>query len=404
MAEIKKAIHFGAGNIGRGFVGEFLHESGYEVVFVDVMDNVIDALQKAPSYTVTEISEQGERKLIIDNYRAINSKTHMDDVINEISSASVVTCAVGPNIIPRIAPAIAAGIDRRDPSQFTRPLTVIACENAIGATDTLHKYVKEKTPDSRRQSLPSRARFANSAIDRIVPAQSPGSGLNVKIEKYYEWVVEQTPFGDYGHPDIPAIHWVDNLEPYIERKLFTVNTGHATAAYFGYVRGKKWVHESLADPEIRQHVYDALRETATLITSKHDIPAAEQQSYVEAIVARISNPALEDHVVRVGRAPLRKISRKERFIGPAAQLAEMGKPTTALLNAFEQALRFQNVEGDEESIQLAALLRKFTAEELTVKLTGLANDHPLFHPVLQRIRKVQMSAKDSGFFDVTIAR
>ncbi|KAI5308399.1 hypothetical protein KEM55_005830 [Ascosphaera atra] len=398
----KKAIHFGAGNIGRGFVGEFLHESGFEVVFVDVMDAVINSLQKTPSYTVTEISEQGERKLTIDNYRAINSKTNMDDVIKEISTADVITCAVGPNILPRIAPAIAAGIDQRDSNRM-KPVAVIACENAIGATDTLHQYIKEKTPDSRRQTLYSRARFANSAIDRIVPAQDPGSGLNVKIEKYYEWVVEQKPFGEFGHPDISAIHWVDNLEPYIERKLFTVNTGHATAAYYGYVRGKKWVHESLADPEIRQRVHDALKETATLIISKHGIKPDEQQGYVNEIVARISNPALEDHVVRVGRAPLRKVSRKERFIGPAAQLAEMGKSTTALLNAFEQALRFQNVEGDEESFQLAALLKKFSAEECAEKLTGLGQDHPLFQQVVPHIRRVQVSSKDSGFFDVTNA-
>ncbi|KAG9544431.1 hypothetical protein KCU77_g17058, partial [Aureobasidium melanogenum] len=50
-----KAIHFGGGNIGRGFVAEFLHNSGYEVVFVDVMDAIINALQQNKSYTVTEV-------------------------------------------------------------------------------------------------------------------------------------------------------------------------------------------------------------------------------------------------------------------------------------------------------------------------------------------------------------
>ncbi|KAI5294066.1 hypothetical protein KEM52_004761 [Ascosphaera acerosa] len=408
-----KAVHFGAGNIGRGFVGEFLHEAGYEVVFVDVMDHIIEALQRTPAYTVTEISESGERQLRIENYRALNSKTHMQQVVDEIATAAIVTCAVGPSILPRIAGAIAAGIDRRDELLYSaqtaqhvrcRPLAVIACENAIGATDTLRGYVEEKTPADRLPSLATRARFANSAIDRIVPAQTPtpgGNGLDVKIEQYYEWVVEQTPFADHGHPDVPAIHWVDDLEPFIERKLFTVNTGHATAAYFGYVRGKKWVHEALADREIRERVRAALRETAALITAKHGIDPDEQQRYVDAILARISNPALEDHVVRVGRAPLRKISRRERFIGPAAQLAEMGKPTDALLAAFEQALRFQNVEGDEESVQLAALIRKIPAEDLTGRLTGLAYDHPLFLPAMQQIRKVQMGGRDSGFFDVT---
>ncbi|PGH16659.1 mannitol-1-phosphate 5-dehydrogenase [Helicocarpus griseus UAMH5409] len=386
----KKAVHFGGGNIGRGFVAEFLHESGYEVVFVDVMEKVIDSLNAASSYTVTEISEEGEQQKTIKNYRAINSKTDLPKVINEIATADVVTCAVGPNILKFIAPNIAQGIDARTES---KPLAVIACENAIGATDTLHNFIKENTPESRRESLPKRAQFANSAIDRIVPTQDPDAGLNVKIEKFYEWVVEQTPFGDVGHPDIKAIHWVDNLEPYIERKLFTVNTGHATAAYYGYALGKKTIHDALSDEKIRGEVNAALLETSKLIIEKHGIPEEEQRDYVNKIVTRISNPYLEDVVQRVGRAPLRKLSRKERFIGPAAQLAERGQKVDALMGAVEQALRFQNVPEDDESTELYKILKEKSAEEATTQLTGLEKNHPLYPRVLEKVDKVQKETK-----------
>lgn len=386
----KKAVHFGGGNIGRGFVAEFLHESGYEVVFVDVMDSIIEALQKADSYNVTEISADGEHTKTISNYRALNSKTHMDDVVNEISTADVVTCAVGPRILKFIAPPIAKGIDARTSKT---PVAVIACENAIGATDTLHGFIKDNTDPSRIESLPSRARFANSAIDRIVPTQDPDSGLNVKIEKFYEWAVEKTPFGEFGHPDIKAIHWVDDLEPYIERKLYTVNTGHATAAYYGYNSGKKSIYESMTDERIRGIVLDVLSETATLIIEKHNIPRKEQQEYVDAIIARFSNPSLEDVVERVGRAPLRKLGRKERFVGPASQLAERGHKVDSLLGAIEQALRFQNVDGDDESVELAKILKEESAESATTKLTGLEKDHPLYERVLARLTKVQNESK-----------
>ncbi|KAL1957315.1 hypothetical protein VTO42DRAFT_6104 [Malbranchea cinnamomea] len=382
----KKAVHFGGGNIGRGFVGEFLHESGYEVVFVDVMDSVIDALQKSDSYKVVEISAEGEHTKVVSNYRAINSKHNLDDVIKEISTADVVTCAVGPRILKFIAPPIAKGIDARTAE---RPLAVIACENAIGATDTLHGFIKDNTDPSRLDSLPSRARFANSAIDRIVPTQDPDSGLDVKIEKFYEWTVEKTPFGEFGHPDISAIHWVDDLEPYIERKLYTVNTGHATAAYYGYNAGKKTIYEAMSDERIRGIVEEVLAETATLIVEKHHIPRQEQENYKNAIITRISNPYLEDVVERVGRAPLRKLSRKERFIGPASQLAERGQKVDGLLGAIEEALRFRNVPEDEESVELAKILNEESAASATKKLTGLEEDHPLYERVLARVAKVQ---------------
>ncbi|EAU38265.1 hypothetical protein ATEG_01508 [Aspergillus terreus NIH2624] len=386
----KKAIQFGGGNIGRGFVAEFLHEAGYEVVFVDVMDAVVSALQTTPSYNVTEVSKDGENTKTISNYRAINSKTNESDAVKEIATADVVTCAVGPNILKFIAPLIAKGIDARTES---KPVAVIACENAIGATDTLHGFIKEHTPKDRLDTLYDRARFANSAIDRIVPNQPPNSGLNVRIEKFYEWAVEQTPFGSFGHPDIPAIHWVDNLEPYIERKLFTVNTGHATTAYYGHLRGKKMIADALADDEIRSMVHKVLDETASLIVSKHGIPEDEQKEYVDTIIGRMSNPYLEDNIERVGRAPLRKLSRKERFIGPASQLAERGQKFDALVDAIEMALRFQNVPGDQESADLAQILKQKSSEDATSELTGLEKDHPLYSPVLERVAKVQQDTK-----------
>ncbi|PYH47536.1 mannitol-1-phosphate 5-dehydrogenase [Aspergillus saccharolyticus JOP 1030-1] len=382
----KKAIQFGGGNIGRGFVAEFLHEAGYEVVFVDVVDNTVNALQNAESYEVTEVSDEGEKTKTITNFRAINSKTHESDVIQEIATADVVTCAVGPNILKFIAPVIAKGIDART---MEKPVAIIACENAIGATDTLHGFIKQHTAEDRVETLYNRAQFANSAIDRIVPNQSPNAGLDVRIEKFYEWVVEKTPFGDVGHPDIPAIHWVDHLEPYIERKLFTVNTGHATTAYFGHLRGKRMIAEALADPEIKAMVHKVLDETASLITDKHEISDEEQQEYVNKIITRISNPYLEDNVDRVGRAPLRKLSRKERFIGPAAQLAERGQKYDALMDAVEMALRFQNVPGDQESAELAQILKEQSPESATSHLTSLDESHPLYPAVLERVRKVQ---------------
>lgn len=389
----KKAIHFGGGNIGRGFVAEFLHTAGYEVVFIDVMDNIISALQETKSYQVTEVSEGGEATKTITNYRAINSKTHEEDVVQEISTADVVTCAVGPNILKFIAPVIAKGIDIRS---TPKPLAIIACENMISGTSTLHGFINDNTDSERLKTLGERAQFANSAIDRIVPAQAPDSGLNVRIEKFYEWVVETKPFGSVGHPDIPAIHWVDNLEPYIERKLFTVNTSHATAAYYGKYAGKKTIAEAMKDSYIRGVVHDVLEETASLIVNKHAISAQEQKEYVDTIVKRISNPYLEDNVERVGRAPTRKLGRKERFIGPAAQLAERGMMYEALLGSVEMALRFQNVEGDDESVDLAKILKENSPGDATVQLTGLERDHPLFSAVVKVVDQVQSEAKEAG--------
>lgn len=385
------AVHFGGGNIGRGFIAELLHESGYEVVFVDVVDKLIDDINATKSYTITEVGADGEKTKTITNYKALNSKYKMEEVVDTISKAAIVTCAVGPNVLRFLGKPIADGITKRTDK---KPLAVIACENMINATDKLKEFiVDEKNMSAEvKESLAEKAEFGNSAIDRIVPTQPADAGLNVVIETFYEWCVESTGFKS-GHPEVKGIHWVPNLEPYIERKLFTVNTSHATAAYFGYYKGIKTIHEAMADPEIKQEVYDALEETAHLVTNKHGIAPEEQEEYVNTIITRISNPSLEDVPVRVGRAPIRKLGRKERFIGPAAQLAEQGYDVKALMKGAQMALRFQNVEGDDESKQLAEILSSQSAEEATTTLCGLEKDHPLFPKVVAIVKEVQSEKK-----------
>jgi mannitol-1-phosphate 5-dehydrogenase len=386
------AVHFGGGNIGRGFIAELFHKTGYRIVFIDVIDKLIDDINTTKSYTVTEVGADGERSFTIDNYIAINSKYHEAECIDEISKADIVTCAVGPNILKFIAPVIAKAIQKRT---VPKPLAVIACENMINATDTLKGFIVDERnmpKDFVEKELSSKAEFGNSAIDRIVPTQPLNAGLDVKIEKFYEWCVETSGFKS-GHPKIEGVHWVEDLEPFIERKLFTVNTSHATAAYFGYHKGVKTIHEAMEDPEIKNEVHEALEETAHLIINKHGITKEAQEEYVNTIITRISNPHLEDVPVRVGRAPIRKLGRKERFIGPASQLAERGYDVTALIKGVEMALRFQNVEGDDESFELAKIMSSTAAPEATTKLTGLEKDHPLYEKVLKAVEKVQSEKK-----------
>jgi mannitol-1-phosphate 5-dehydrogenase len=365
-----KAVHFGAGNIGRGFVGLILHEAGYEVVFADVNAELIGHLDSADSYRVTEVGPHA-RDWTVTGFRAIDSAADGEALIREIATADVVTTAVGPNILRFVAPAIAAGLRAR--SADLGPVAVMACENAINATDTLRAEI-EKALTEEPDAL-GRALFANTAVDRIVPNQDPAAGLDVTVEDFSEWVVERGPFGD-AVPAIPGATFVDDLAPYIERKLFTVNTGHATVAYHGYARGAVSQSDAMAIPEVADEVRQVLEETSALLVAKHGLDEAEQAAYREKNLARFANAALADTVERVGRQPLRKLSREERFVGPASQLAERCLPHDALVRAMGQALRFDPA-GDPQALELQGLLATDTAADLVRRVTGLDDAHPL---------------------------
>lgn len=374
-----RAVHFGAGNIGRGFVGLLLAEGGYELTFADVADQLIEQLQAADSYQVHEVGDE-LRAHDVRNFSAINSAKDAEALTAALASADVITTAVGVSILKYVAPAIAAGIAAR-PEGAPR-VAVMACENAIGATDILEAEVRSRYEGD---DLDERAVFANTAVDRIVPAQDPG--LDVTVENYYEWAIETGPFGDQP-PEIPGVTWVPDLAPYIERKLFTVNTGHATTAYFGYLAGVSKISDALADPDTEARVAAVLAETRALLVAKYGFDEAELEAYAAKIMRRFANPYLPDTVERVGRSPLRKLSRNDRFVGPASQLAERGMPTEALLAAMGAAFRFDYAE-DAEAVELQRLLAEEPAEVVVGTVTGLEPDHPLYPAVLELVKSVQ---------------
>lgn len=367
-----KAVHFGAGNIGRGFVGLLLNEGGYDLVFSDVAAPLVDAINGVSRYTVHEVGEGG-KDTVVTGFRAINSATHPDEVIEEIAGANVVTTAVGPTILKFVAPHIVAGLALRDPS--SPPLQIMACENAINATDLLREEIVALAGDAW-DALAGRAVFANTAVDRIVPAQPDGGGVDVTVEPFYEWAIERLPFGD-DPPRIPGAHFVDDLAPYIERKLFTVNTGHAATAYFGARAGDETIADALADEATAARVAATLEETSALLAAKHGLDPADLAAYRETILRRFRNPALPDTVWRVGRQPLRKLSRHERFVGPAAEAAERGLAVDSLVDAMGAALAFEDAE-DAQSVDLQRLLREQDAASVTASVTGLDPAHPLF--------------------------
>jgi mannitol-1-phosphate 5-dehydrogenase len=376
-----KAVHFGAGNIGRGFVGLVLHNAGYELVFADVNGELIDALAASSSYRVREVG-LGATTSTVDNYRALNSATHEAEVVAEIATADVVTTAVGPNILRFVAPVIAAALAERDPARA--PLAVMACENAINATDVLRNSVVDSIEDP---SFLARAVFANTAVDRIVPGQSETSGLDVTVEAFFEWAVEREPFGK-NVPVIPEAHFVDDLAPYIERKLFTVNTGHATTAYHGFMAGATSIAEAIGMPAVLAEVRAVLAETKELLVARHEFAPEVQQDYIETNLARFANEELTDTVERVGRQPLRKLSRHERFVGPAAQLAEHGLAADALVRAMGASLHF-DVPDDPQSIEMRQLLGSLSPHDFVLKVTELEPAHPLFAAVVAAVERAK---------------
>ncbi|TFC01050.1 mannitol-1-phosphate 5-dehydrogenase [Cryobacterium adonitolivorans] len=378
-----RAVHFGAGNIGRGFIALALHRAGYDVTFVDVSATLIDAINAASKYEVREIGPIGVVHLV-DGISGINSRTDPDAAARAVAAADVVTCAVGATVLPFIAPIIRAGILAR--ASDAPKLAILACENAIGASDTLREHVADGGIDTAL--LFNRTVFANTAVDRIVPGQASG-GIDVVVGEHFEWIIDRTPFTG-AEPKIPDARYVDNLTPFIERKLFAVNTAHATTAYYGFLAGAESIADALAIPSVRAEVDAVVAASSALLVDSHGFDPEELAAYIAQAIKRFEDPDLPDTCIRIGRQPLRKISRTERFIAPAARLAESGGDPAALVRAYGAALRF-DVLDDAQSVELQSLLASHAPATFVTRVTGIEASHPLFAALLAETASVEPS-------------
>ncbi|MEK4330294.1 mannitol-1-phosphate 5-dehydrogenase [Paenibacillus sp. FSL R7-0312] len=380
-----KAVHFGAGNIGRGFIGLLLSQAGYEVTFVDVNEAFVSQLQERGEYPVT-LASDGQETVIVNNVTALSSVTHGEEVAAAIAAADLVTTAVGVSILKHIAGVLADGISRRV-AVSSAPLHVIACENAIGGSAQLKELVYAKLDEAARAKADASVAFPNAAVDRIVPLQQHEDILKVVVEPFYEWVVDSSQMIP-GYTPIEGVHYVDNLEPYIERKLFTVNTGHCSAAYLGFLRGYETIQQAMADEALTAQVREVLEETGAVLIQKHGFDQAEHSKYIDKILERFRNPALTDEVSRVGRSPLRKLSPNDRLVSPALQAYDRGLSYAALTRSMAGAMLFK-VSDDPEAVELQTAIAELGAEAALAKYTGIAADHPVHQSAMEQYAKLK---------------
>lgn len=363
-----KAVHFGAGNIGRGFIGEILHKNGFDITFVDINETLIDALNARDSYEI-EYADEAHQRLTISGFSGLNNGKEPEAVAQAVAEADIVTTAIGPNILPYIAELIANGIKLRRENDDTRPMDIVACENMIGGTDFLNEKVSAYFDEADRIYVDQYIGFPNAAVDRIVPMQSHEDPLFVSVEPFSEWVIDQTNVKG-TQIQLEGVLYVEDLLPYIERKLFSVNTGHATTAYTGKHFGYETIDQALEDDNVLQQLQAVLAETGALLVEKWGFDQEAHAAYANKIVGRFQNSHISDAITRVARTPIRKLGYDERFIRPIREAKERGLAYDALLETVAYIFEYSDAD-DEQSQELQKMLADQPLDQVIQTVTGL---------------------------------
>ncbi|MDG2916171.1 mannitol-1-phosphate 5-dehydrogenase [Bisgaard Taxon 10/6] len=368
-----KALHFGAGNIGRGFIGKLLADSGVEVIFADVNEAVINLLKTNRTYGVKIVGDSINTIEQVNNVSGVNS-TDEAAIIALFNEVDLVTTAVGPNVLKIIAGTLAKALEARLASGNCKPLNIIACENMVRGTTFLKEQVFTHLNPAVKNQIEQLIGFVDSAVDRIVPPVKPDANdpLLVTVEEFSEWIVDKTQFKGTV-PDIKGMEQTDNLMAFVERKLFTLNTGHAVTSYYGKSKGYRFVKESIEDAEVKAFVKSVMQESGAVLIKRYGFDPQAHAAYIEKILKRFANPFLVDDVDRVGREPLRKLSYNDRLIKPLRGTLEYGLPNDNLIRAIAVALCYRN-ENDPQAVELAKSIADNGVAETVKKYTELQDE------------------------------
>ena len=387
-----KAVMYGAGNIGRGFIGQRFFLSGYKTTFIDVNTEMVDAINAAGKYPIYVTRGTEYVPEWVENVNAVNGRDEQA-VIDTIADTDIMATALGVNILPFVAPLIARAILARKAAS-NRPLNILICENKIGSNEYLHGLVEPHIPAADKAWFEENVGFVCVSVGRTVPPTpeefKTKNPLAVCAEPYSELPVDAAGFRPVGC-EMPPIKELVPFSPFaffIERKLLIHNMGHALMSYIGYLKGHGFIFETATDGEIKYILTRALLESARALCKRHGAPLDDTMQFVEDLMVRFENKLLVDSLERVGKDPKRKLSSGDRLVGAFKMVREQGGVPAHIAVGIAAGYLF-DIPADEAAVEITDFVKANGLEKALEKYSEITDPADVamirtFYDMLQR--------------------
>lgn len=352
--DARKIVLFGAGKIGRSFIGQLFSRGGYEVVFIDINKSLIAELNRRHNYNVI-IKAEKEEIINIINVRGILRDSH-EEVTGEVATAGIVAVSVGLEGLSGTFPLIAAGLVKRYENHFNAPLDIIIAENIRNGAAYFKKELVMLLPE--RFPIDDYVGLIETSIGKMVPIMLKKDMeqdiLQVFAEPYNNLILDKKGFKNHI-PEIPGLSPKENIKAWVDRKLFIHNLGHASAAYAGHLFNPEfiYVYEALAVPEIHRLVRETMRQSADLLLTRYpgEFTGSMLTDHIDDLLSRFQNRSLGDTIFRVGCDLFRKLGPEDRLAGGIKTALDLKLPFDRILFILLCAIRFRAVNEEGRLFQ-----------------------------------------------------
>ncbi|MBI5010315.1 MAG: mannitol-1-phosphate 5-dehydrogenase [Bacteroidia bacterium] len=345
-----KIVIFGAGRIGRSFIGQLFGCSGYQVTFVDVDTTIVRLLNEKKSYRVVIKGDRTE-EIIVPNISAIHA-ADTQKVSETVCSAGIAAVSVGKFALEKVIPLIASGLELRHKHNPYFPLDIILAENMRSAAEFTKEHLLKHLPDSYPVDM--LVGLIETSIGKMVPiiplAEIEKDPLVVFAEPYNSLILDANGFKT-PVPDVKGLAPKSNIKAWVDRKAFIHNLGHATAAYYGHFLHPQmtYMYDVLDDKLVLDFTRDVMMQSARVLNKAYsdDLPMKDLTDHVEDLLNRFRNRVLQDTIFRVGHDLVRKLGSDDRFMGAVHLAIQYSMPYDLIIKAMSYGFRFKarNEEG-----------------------------------------------------------
>ena len=348
-----KAVIFGGGKIARGFIGQLLYQSGFEMTFVDVNTQLIERLNAEKKYYVHVMGHEEESQWI-DNFHCV-SLNDIAGIRQALETSDIGFTAVGGKNLEGLAGVIAAAYEKAAPAMENHLFTIICCENWKNPADQLMASVLDRLPNGNLKDSFSRhigiseAAILRSGVEATDEVQKIDANA-VSVTSYWELPVDRDRIK--GEPvEFKGVRYQKDFDSFLQRKIYTFNTINATIAYIGSLRGMGMLCDAANDPDIVEIVKQVQEEINPAIAAEMKVKIEEQKKFADAALKKYQDKSVVDFTERHARDPVRKMGPSDRITGTLRLVEKHGLPYSALATTLAAALFYQTKNKEDSSAQ-----------------------------------------------------
>ena len=302
-------VQFGAGAIGRGFLAPLWSEAGYEVVFVEIDQALVEALNTTHSYPLRLVDNAGAVERVIGPVRALHTD-EIEAIQQALEECAFAATAVHTQNLPAVANLLRL-------AKGARGMPVLVCENGHDPASVLRSLVAPEV------------RLHNGIIGRAVP---PPTLTEVVAEPYGDLrVAPALPWA------IPGVFVAAHYDAEVARKLYLHNGGHFYLACLGLQHGYPFLWQAAEDAVLVAQLEAFWAEVRAGLCMAYGLTNLD--SYTAELLRRFRNRPLSDPCARIARDPSRKLAPGERLLGAQALCEQHELPTQAINRAIAVAER-----------------------------------------------------------------